>query len=105
MICTTDFRAPFLTAQALCSMASSIGVRKVWAMLLLTLSGDSGEEREREWGIVGKKGREWGIVGKKGREWGIVGKRGERVGDRVISHTLSADPRTPANQFFPPQTT
>ncbi len=26
--------------------------------------GDSGEEREREWGIVGKKGREWGIVGK-----------------------------------------
>ncbi len=45
--------------------------------------GDSGEEeREREWGIVGKKGREWGIVGKKvgksgeeerGREWGIVG--------------------------------
>ncbi len=39
--------------------------------------GDSGEEKEREWGIVGKKGREWGIVGKKGREWGKWGRKGE----------------------------
>ncbi len=44
--------------------------------------GDSGEEKGREWGIVGKKGREWGIVEKKGREWGIVGKKG-----RDINHT------------------
>ncbi len=32
--------------------------------------GDSGEERGKEWGIVGKKGSEWGIVGKKGGKSG-----------------------------------
>ncbi len=35
--------------------------------------GDSGEEREREWGIVGKKGR----VGDSGEERERVGDSGE----------------------------
>ncbi len=44
--------------------------RTVTSMQIVERVGDSGEEREREWGIVGKKGREWGIVGKKGGESG-----------------------------------
>ena len=44
MICTTDLMAPFLTAQSLCSMASSIGVRNVCAILLLTLWRYRGSE-------------------------------------------------------------
>ncbi len=41
----------------------------------------SGEEREREWGIVGKKGREWGIVGEERERVGDSGEERERVGD------------------------
>ncbi len=41
--------------------------------------GDNGEEREREWGVVGKKGERVGDCGEERGEWGIVGKKGERV--------------------------
>ncbi len=47
--------------------------------------GDSGEKREKEWGIVGEKGREsGGEWGRVGREWGESGDIGNNYRSLTI---------------------